>query len=464
MNQIAKAKLSDSAVMRWLALSIVSGTMMFAYFFTDVMSPLESMLSEGLGWDANEYGFFSGAYGLMNVFLLMLFFGGIILDRMGVRFTGLLCCALMIVGASVKWYAVSHIDPNAVVENFHLDLFIIKIDAPHTSNLVAALGFSIFGIGAELAGVTVSKVISKWFTGHELALAMGVQVATARLGTAMALIFALPIAKHYGGVKASVALGAVLLCVATFAYLYYCVLDKKLDDSVKNCAETSSAAAEADDEQFHLSDLGAIFSNPGFWVICFLCLMFYGGVFPFLKFATKLMIDKYNVSASWAGSIPGMLPFGTIFLTPLFGGIYDRKGHGVVLMLLGSMLLTLVHVLFAIPALNEWWMAIAGMILLGVAFSLVPSAMWPSVPKIIPMKQLGSAFAIIFFIQNIGLSLIPMGIGRINQLNTGADGVTNYTQTMLIFAFFGIISILLALELLHLDHKKHYGLEEKNCK
>ena len=221
MNQIAKAKLSDSAVMRWLALSIVSGTMMFAYFFTDVMSPLESMLSEGLGWDANEYGFFSGAYGLMNVFLLMLFFGGIILDRMGVRFTGLLCCALMIVGASVKWYAVSHIDPNAVVENFHLDLFIIKIDAPHTSNLVAALGFSIFGIGAELAGVTVSKVISKWFTGHELALAMGVQVATARLGTAMALIFALPIAKHFGGVNASVALGAVLLCVATFAYLYY---------------------------------------------------------------------------------------------------------------------------------------------------------------------------------------------------------------------------------------------------
>ena len=197
MTEKLQRILSDSKGARWTALFIVAFTMMTGYFITDVMSPLEVLLDKpiadgGLGWTSDDYGFFAGSYGLINVFLLMLFFGGIILDRMGVRFTGLLCCALMIVGASVKWYAVSHIDPNAVVENFHLDLFIIKIDAPHTSNLVAALGFSIFGIGAELAGVTVSKVISKWFTGHELALAMGVQVATARLGTAMALIFALP--------------------------------------------------------------------------------------------------------------------------------------------------------------------------------------------------------------------------------------------------------------------------------
>ena len=428
MNQTAKAKLSDSAVTRWLALIIVSATMMFAYFFTDVMSPLESMLADSLGWNANEYGFFSGAYGLINVFLLMLFFGGIILDRMGIRFTGMLSCVLMLVGSVIKWYAVSQVNVDAVVEGFHLDLIIVQIDNPHTSNLLAALGFSIFGVGAEIAGITVSKVITKWFTGHELALAMGVQVATARLGTAAALFFSLPIAQHWGGVTASVALGCVLLCIALFAYLYYCVLDRKLDQSVKDCAGDACTAADAEEDKFHLSDLGAIFGNPGFWVICLLCLMFYGGVFPFLKFATKLMIDKYNVPAEWAGSIPGMLPFGTIILTPVFGGIYDRKGHGVVLMVIGSVLLTLVHVLFALPMLDEWWMAIAGMILLGVAFSLVPSAMWPSVPKIIPMKQLGSAFAIIFFIQNIGLSLIPMGIGRVNQMNTGADGVTDYTD------------------------------------
>lgn len=463
MNQIAKAKLSDNAATRWLALIIVSATMMFAYFFTDVMSPLEAMLSESLGWNGNEYGFFSGAYGLINVFLLMLFFGGIILDRMGIRFTGLLSCMLMLVGAVIKWYALSQVDTQSVVEGFHLDLLIVQIDNPHTSNLLAALGFSIFGVGAETAGITVSKVITKWFTGHELALAMGLQVATARFGTAAALFFSLPIAQRCGGVPASVALGCVLLCIALVAYVVYCFMDRKLDQSIKSCAEAVSGT-EAEDEQFHLSDLGAIFSNPGFWIICLLCLMFYGGVFPFLKFATKLMIDKYGVSAEWAGSIPGMLPFGTIILTPVFGGIYDRKGHGVVLMILGSVLLTLVHVLFALPMLDGWWMAIACMILLGIAFSLVPSAMWPSVPKIIPMKQLGSAFAIIFFIQNIGLSLIPMGIGRVNQMNTSADGVTDYTHTMLIFAFFGLVSILLALELLHLDRKKHYGLEEKNCK
>ncbi len=464
MTTNAMAKLSNNAATRWLALIIVSATMMFGYFFTDVMSPLESMLNDTLGWDGNEYGFFSGAYGLINVFLLMLFFGGIILDRMGIRFTGVLSCVLMLVGALIKWYAVSHVSVEAVVDGFHMDLLIVQIDNPHTSTLLAALGFSIFGVGCETAGITVSKVITKWFTGHELALAMGLQVATARVGTTAALMFSLPIAKACGGVSASVALGCVLLCIALFAYLYYCLLDKRLDESVKNCAETASAGSGEEEEKFRLSDLGAIFSNPGFWIICLLCLMFYGGVFPFLKFATKLMIDKYSVPAEWAGSIPGMLPFGTMVLTPVFGSIYDKKGHGVMLMVLGSVLLTLVHVLFALPMLDQWWMAIACMMVLGVAFSLVPSAMWPSVPKIIPMKQLGSAFAIIFFIQNIGLSLIPMGIGRINQMNTAADGVTDYTQTMLIFAFFGLLSILLALELLHLDHKKHYGLEERNCK
>ena len=464
MEKTVRARLSDSAAARWLALVIVSATMMFAYFFTDVMSPLEAILNDSLGWNANEYGFFSGSYGLIDVFLLMLFFGGIILDRMGIRFTGMLSCILMLVGAVIKWYAVSRVDVDAVVEGFHMDLFIVQIDNPHMSNLLAALGFGIFGVGAETAGITVSKVITKWFTGHELALAMGLQVATARFGTAAALFFSLPIAQRWGSVSASIALGCVLLCVALLAFLYYCVMDRKLDESIRESNEAGAPGSSNEDEQFHLSDLGAIFSNPGFWVICLLCLMFYGGVFPFLKFATKLMIDKYSVPAEWAGSIPGMLPFGTIILTPVFGGIYDRKGHGVILMLLGSLLLTLVHALFALPMLDEWWMAIACMVLLGVAFSLVPSAMWPSVPKIIPMKQLGSAFAIIFFIQNIGLSLIPMGIGRVNQMNTGADGVTDYTETMTIFAFFGLASILLSMALLRLDRKKHYGLEERNCK
>lgn len=450
-------KLSDNATARWTALIIVSLTMMFGYFFTDVMSPLEGMLATDLQWNGSEYGFFSGAYGLINVFLLMLFFGGIILDKMGIRFTCMFSTITMLVGAVIKWYAVTFIPTETLVEWFHLHLVIINIDAPHLSNLVAALGFSIFGVGCEIAGITVSKIIAKWFTGHELALAMGLQVALARVGTMLAMWCSLPIAKHLGGISTSIGLGAALLCIGMIAFIYYCIMDRKLDAS---CTTTEEAAS--DEEGFQFSDLGAIFSNPGFWVICLLCLMFYGGVFPFLKFATKLMIVKYSVPDDWAGFIPGMLPMGTMFLTPLFGGIYDRKGHGVMLMILGSMLLTLVHVIFALP-IDAWWVAVLNMIILGIAFSLVPSAMWPSVPKIIPMKQLGSAFAIIFFIQNIGLSLIPMGIGEVNRANTTGD-FTDYTTTMSIFAAFGVISILLSLLLLRLEKIKHYGLEEKNVK
>ena len=458
MTEQFKQKLSDSAIARWTALIIVSATMMFAYFFTDVMSPLELMLSKELGWNGNEYGFFSGAYGLINVFLLMLFFGGIILDKMGIRFTGLMSTGLMLAGAIIKWYAVTFVPVEQIIEGFHLDLFIIQIDSPHLTTLIAALGFSIFGVGAEIAGITVSKVITKWFTGHELALAMGLQVGMARIGTAAAMALSLPFAQKVGGIPGSVGLGAAMLCLAMVAYFVYCVMDKRLDAS-----STLSAASE-EEEGFKFSDLGAIFTNPGFWVICLLCLMFYGGVFPFLKFATKLMIVKYSVPSELAGLIIASLPMGTIALTPLFGSIYDQRGHGVILMLLGSVLLTLVHILFALPLLNVWWFAILVMVMLGIAFSLVPSAMWPSVPKIIPMKQLGSAFAIIFFIQNIGLSLIPMGIGVVNQNHTDAAGMTDYTASMSIFASFGIISILLSLILLRLDKTKQYGLEEKNIK
>ncbi len=462
MTQAIQKKLSDSKSARWTALIIVSVTMMMGYFFTDVMSPLEDMLSSDLHWNGSEYGFFSGAYGLINVFLLMLFFGGIILDKMGIRFTGMMSTLLMFGGAVIKWYAVTFVDENAIVEGFHLNLLIIEIDTPHLTNLIAALGFAVYGVGCEIAGITVSKVITKWFTGHELALAMGLQVAMARLGTAAALFFALPIAKYMGGISTSVGLGALLLCIAVIAFIVYCAMDKKLDASCQGAEEENKENAE--DESFHMYDLKAIFTNPGFWVICLLCLMFYGGVFPFLKFATKLMIVKYNVPDDWAGLIPGLLPFGTIILTPIFGGIYDKKGHGVKLMLLGSLLLTLVHVLFALPILGVWWFAIINMVILGIAFSLVPSAMWPSVPKIIPMKLLGSAFAMIFFIQNIGLSLIPMGIGEVNKQNTGADGLTDYTTTMTIFAVLGIISIVLSLLLLRLDHTKNYGLEKSNIK
>ena len=504
MTEKIKTTLRDSKAARWTALVIVSFTMMMAYFFTDVMGPLEAPLTtkgklvyfedgtylsadslmkittltnedeiavgdtyiavyfndeekteskeltvsstiNGLGWSNSDYGIFSGAYGYINVFLFMLFFGGLILDKMGVRFTGIMSTGLMFVGAAIKWYAVDN--------GFTGELFGLP-----TQVVVACLGFAIYGMGAEIAGITVTKVIAKWFVGHEMALAMGLQVALARVGTACALFFALPIAQSIGNVSAPVMFGASALCIGLLSYIVYCVMDKKLDKSIAD----EDIAAE-NEEQFKFSDLKVIFCNQGFWLITFLCLIFYAAVFPFLKFATNLMIIKYSVSPSIAGMIPGLLPFGTMLLTPLFGSLYDKMGKGATLMIIGSVLLTIVHILFAMPLLNVWWFAVIIMILLGIAFSLVPSAMWPSVPKIIPMKQLGSAYAIIFYIQNIGLSMVPVLIGNAIAANT-SNGTTDYTIPMLIFALFGALAVVIAVLLKITDKRKGYGLEEANIK
>ena len=420
-------KLSDSKSARWTALLIVAITMMFGYFFTDVMSPLEPLLTAaredgglGLGWTSDEYGFFSGSYGFFNVFLLLLFFGGIILDKFGIRFTGVIATLLMFAGALVKWYAVSNQFTGTIAVPFFGEY--------QTQVVLASTGFAIFGVGSEICGVTVTKILAKWFTGHEMALAMGVQVALARLGTAAALSASLPFAKMMGSVSASVGLGLALLCAGIMVYLVYCVMDKKEDASV--------AAVETEPEEgFKFSDLAGLVKTTGFWYVAVLCLMFYAGVFPFLKFATKLMIFKYGVSEDVAGFIPAMLPYGTIILTPLFGSIYDKYGKGATLMLI-----------------------------LGVAFGLVPSAMWPSVPKIIPMKFLGSAYALIFYIQNIGLALVPVWIGKVNQANTAANGVIDYTETMTIFAGFGVVAILISILLMMEDKRKGYGLQKPNIK
>ncbi len=456
--------LSDSKGARWTALFIVAFTMMMGYFITDVMSPLEVLLTKsqasgGLGWTSDDYGFFSGSYGYINVFLLMLFFGGIILDKMGIRFTGVLACGLMVAGVCIKYFGVSHDFAGA---RFTIDA--IGFTLP-MSAAVASLGFAIFGTGCEICGITVSKIITKWFTGHELALAMGIQVALARMGTAGALMGSLPLAKAFGGqVGAPVLLGAVLLVIGFLAFLVYTVMDKRLDNSVaaaKGGAEEAEieATEEAEnDEDFHFSDLKYIFTNPGFWCICLLCLLFYSGVFPFLKFATKLMIANYNVPENLAGIIPGLIPFGTILLTPLFGSLYDRIGKGATLMLIGSVMLTAVHLIFAIHILPYGWFAVIVMITLGIAFSLVPSAMWPSVPKIIPMKTLGSAYSIIFYIQNIGLALVPVLIGKVNGIDP------TYTTSMGIFCAFGVAAVVLSLLLIVVDRKKGYGLQRPNIK
>ena len=450
MTELIRKKLSDSAGARWTALFIVAFTMMMGYFITDVMSPLEVLLETskaqgGLGWSSSDYGFFAGSYGLINVFLLMLFFGGLILDKMGIRFTGVMASGLMVVGVVIKYIGVT-----ADFGDSTFTLQFVNFSLP-MSAAVASLGFAIFGVGCEICGITISKVITKWFTGHELALAMGVQVGLARLGTTAAMAGSKAFGNH---VSAPILLGLVLLIAGFLAFIVYTVMDKKLDAST----EASAQNEPTEDEGFHFADLKFIFTNPGFWCITLLCLMFYSGVFPFLKFATKLMVENYGVPSSLAGSLPGAIPLGTIILTPLFGTIYDRIGKGATLMLIGSVMLTLVHVIFMLHILPVGWFAVIMMIVLGIAFSLVPSAMWPSVPKIIPMKLLGSAYAIIFYIQNIGLSLVPMAIGKINKADPTFTGMETF------FIGCGTAAIIEASALLVIDKRKNYGLQQANVK
>ncbi len=456
MVEKLQKSLRDSAAARWSVLALVSVTMMCAYFITDVMAPLETIILKaqeggGLGWTPSEYGLFTGAYGWFNVFLFMLFLGGIVLDKLGIRLTGVLSCALMVVGTFIKYYAFS--------DAFPMDA--APIMGINARVLIAGVGFGIFGMGAEICGITVSKAVVKWFTGKELALALGLQVAVARIGTAAALTFSAGIASSFGDISMPVLFGVFGLCIGLMFFIAYGIMDYRLDKQER------MAGAADDEDGFKLSDIKAVFQSKGFWLIAFLCLLFYSGVFPFLKYATNMMINKYGVSSEWAGTIPSLLPFGTILLTPLFGSLYDRVGKGASLMMIGSALLLVVHIFFALPMIDSAWFAIANMILLGISFSLVPSAMWPSVPKIIPQKQLGTAYALIFYVQNIGLMLVPMLIGWvIGEFAVDAEnlGAGDYTLPMGIFAVFGVVAVLLSWGLKKMDAKKNYGLESPNIK
>lgn len=481
MTETIKKSLRDSKGARWGALAVVSFTMMTGYYINYVISPLKPLFEQYWGWDSADFGLWNSAYGWFNVFFLMLIFGGIILDKMGVRFTGIGASLTMIIGTALQYIAVAQIIP---VDG---TIFGMK-----TQIAIGALGFGIFGVGVEVAGITVSKIIVKWFKGKEMALAMGLEMATARMGTALALALPLPMAKffhyiapqeiidqvtkpgdylidvagevHMFAVSPPVMLGLGLLVAGFVAFIWYTFMDTKLEKSEGISDEVS------EEDAFKVSDILFIIKNKGFWLIALLCVLFYSGVFPFLYYATDLMINKYHVNPDFAGTIPGLLPFGTIILTPFFGNIYDRKGKGATIMLIGSVMLLVAHILFSIPAIDHYFVAIALIIFLGITFSLVPSAMWPSVPKIIPEKQLGTAYALIFWVQNWGLMGVPLLIGVVLENHckvfneAGEFTHYDYTIPMMIFAATGLLAIVVALMLKAEDRKKGYGLELPNIK
>ena len=476
MTEAIKKSLRDNVGVRWLVLILVSLCMLIAYTFMEVLSPLQTLVQSTYGWSGSEWGIVTGAQGYLNVFAFMLIFAGIILDKMGIRFTAVSSGIVMILGAIIKYLAFAG--------NFEIGSEIIGIDS---RVFVSAAGFAVFCVGAEGAGITVSRIIVKWFKGKEMALAMGTEMALARFGSFIALFGAPRIANAFD-IPTSVLVGAIALCIALILFIVYTIMDSKLD---KQLAEDAP-----EEDPFHISDLKLIISSKGFWYIAILCLLFYSAVFPFYKFSSGLMVNKFGVDPSTAGDIPSILPFGTILLTPLFGYVYDKIGKGASIMILGAALLVVVHTIFYIPSLTETWTAIFAVVLLGIAFSLVPSAMWPSVPKIIPEKQLGSAYALIFYVQNIGLMLVPILLGVVlDRTNPGvnekteaaisafrADGVPaneiagrvqelrtmgeipmfDYSSTWLIFVGLTLFAVIFGFLLKAEDKRKGYGLELPN--
>ena len=472
MTEKVQQILSDSKAARWAALALISITMLAAYYFVDMIAPLQSLLElPPYKWTPANYGFFSGSEYLLNV-LGFLILSGIILDKMGIRFTGLTATIVMLVGGLIKLYGLTEYFSSG---GFGYQFFCSFLTSMPASAKMAALGYGIFGIGVEMAGITTSRTVVKWFKGKELALAMGMQLATARLGASIAFFFSALMAGFkevegvvQGHVLNPVYVGIALVSIGFLTFLTYTFMDRKLD---KQTGSTSTGADPA--EEFHVKDLGKIITNRGFLLISFLCVLFYSGVFPFLKYAVNMMQNKLGVSADVGGFISGLLPVGTILLTPIFGYYLDTKGKGASIMILGATLLTLAHLTFAIIPINIV-LAVIAIIVLGISFSLIPASMWPSVPKIVEERYLGSAYALVFWIQNIGLLLIPWLIGVILEaVNPGvtermqagdATAVYDYTVPMLVFTGLGASAIVLAFLLRREDKIKGFGLELPNNK
>ena len=549
MTELVKTKLKDSSAMRWTALLLIAMAMFFGYIFMDILSPIKDLMQSTRGWDSTAFGTMQGSETFLNVFVFFLIFAGIILDKMGVRFTAVLSGAVMLVGACIKWYAVTEAFQGSSLETwFNNNLNYIPgfdelgispfYEGMPASAKLAAIGFMVFGCGVEMAGITVSRGIVKWFKGHEMALAMGSEMALARLGVATCMIFS-PVFARLGGdidVSRSVAFGVVLLMIALIMFITYFFMDRKLD--------RQTGEEEEKDDPFKISDIGNILRSSGFWLVALLCVLYYSAIFPFQKYAVNMLqcnltFTELPADSFWAGNTVtviqyvimlivagasfasnfsktkamryGMLALAvvslvafcymgymrqsaeTIFavfpllavgITPILGKYVDHKGKAASMLIMGSLLLIACHLTFAFILPELKGNAIGGVILayitilvLGASFSLVPASLWPSVPKLVDAKIIGSAYALIFWIQNIGLWLFPLLIGKVldktnsqlvtdmqNGLISAEEAAVSYDYTapLVMLACLGAAALVLGFVLKIIDKKKGYGLELPN--
>ena len=470
MVETFQKKLSDSAAWRWTALVLLASAMFFGYIFVDILSPLKDLLQTQRGWDSVAFGHYAGSEPFLNVFVFFLIFAGIILDKMGVRFTAILSGSVMVLGAAINWYAVTDSFEASGLRTFMDGILNLPsswwnvtpwYEGMPASAKLAAIGFMVFGCGTEMAGITVSRGIVKWFTGHEMALAMGVEMAIARVGVAVVMLGA-PVLAHIAPVSVSrpVAFSLALLCIGLMCFIAYGFMDKKLD---------AQGVKEEKDEPFKVRDIGKILSLRMFWIVALLCVLYYSAIFPFQKYAINMLQCNLGLTAAQAGLVFFVFPLGAAAITPFLGNFLDHKGKGASMMILGAILMIACHLTFAfvVPATQSVIITYIAIILLGISFSLVPAAMWPSVPKLIDNKLLGSAYALIFWIQNIGLYAFPMIIGSVlAACNPGVNDPTklDYTIPMCLFASLGVLALFLGIYLKVLDKRGGYGLEEPNIK
>lgn len=547
--QNAIGSLRDKAWARWTALGLLAFAMFCSYIFMDILSPIKDLLQSTRGWDSTAFGTMQGSETFLNVFIFFLIFAGIILDKMGVRFTAVLSGAVMLVGATINWYALTdafigssldvwftnHLNYIPGFDELGISPFYEGMPA---SAKLSAVGFMIFGCGVEMAGITVSRGIVKWFKGREMALAMGSEMALARLGVATCMIFS-PLFANLGGdisVSRSVAFGVILLMVALIMFIVYFFMDRKLD------AQTGEA--EEKDEPFKISDIGKILSSYVFWLVALLCVLYYSAIFPFQKYAVNMLqcnltftdvapdsfwatdavtVIQYvimivialtsfasnfqkNKSMKYAllvtsivalviycymgfmrqsaSAIFAVFPLLAVGITPILGNYVDNKGKAATMLILGSLLLIACHLTFAFilpmfkgSPVGGVIVAYVTILVLGASFSLVPASLWPSVPKLVDANVIGSAYALIFWIQNIGLWLFPLLIGKVldstnPQIVEGlANGTLtpeqaavsyNYTVPLVMLACLGALALIFGIVLKRLDAKKHYGLELPN--
>ncbi|HCN14340.1 MAG TPA: MFS transporter [Alistipes sp.] len=429
--------------------------MFFAYMFVDVMSPLKSLVEQARGWDSTTFGTYAASEYFLNVFVFFLIFAGIILDKMGIRFTGLLSAGLMVAGASIKFVGIS--------EWFQATELCAWLDSWWTafpgSAKMASLGFMIFGCGCEMAGTTVSKAIAKWFQGKEMALAMGLEMAIARLGVFAVMWIAPMISNRYEqSIVAPVAFCTALLMIGMLCYTVFVFMDRKLDRQLIAAGEMKEE--KSSDEEFQIRDLGRIFSSKMFWLVALLCVLYYSAIFPFQRYAPNFLEVTLGIDAESAARLFSCFPVLAMILTPLLGALLDFRGKGATMLMAGAVVMIACHLSFAfvLPIFPSKWLALLLVVTLGVSFSLVPAALWPSVPKIIDEKVLGSAYCLIFWIQNIGLCLVPLLIGKV------LDATGGYTAPMVIFSSFGVLAFIFSFYLKIEDRKKGYGLELPNIK